>query len=155
LVETNLENANLSGCQIYGISAWDLKVNQETKQSDLIITQWHEATVTVDDIQVAQFIYLLLNSENLRNVLNAVTKRGVLILSRCRGAGLEVLRSLGGALRKSGYSPMIFEFARPEDRDYTETIRTLAGLARFVVVDLSGPSVPNELQATVPHLAIP
>ena len=54
-----------------------------------------------------------------------------------------------------GYLPMMFEFARPEDRNYTETVRTLAGLARFVVVDLSGPSVPQELYATVPHLKIP
>jgi hypothetical protein len=121
----------------------------------LIITHWEEATVKVDDIQVAQFIYLLLRYENLRNVLNAVTKRGVLILGRFGGGGLDVLRALGDALRQSGYLPMIFEFARPEDRDYTETVQTLAGLARFVVADLSGPSVPNELRATVPNLDIP
>lgn len=36
-----------------------------------------------------------------------------------------------------------------------ETVRTLAGLARFVVVDLSGPSIPQELYATAPHLKIP
>ena len=50
---------------------------------------------------------------------------------------------------------MIFEFERPEDRNYTETVKTLAGLARFVVVELSGPSVPQELQATVPDFEIP
>ena len=121
----------------------------------MIITAPDEATVKVDDIQVAQFIYLILKYENLRNVLNSVTKRGVLILGRFGGGGLEVLRALGEALRQSGYLPMIFEFARPEDRDYTETVRTLAGLARFVVADLSGPSVPQELYATVPHLKIP
>jgi hypothetical protein len=121
----------------------------------LIITPRGEATVKVDDIQVAQFIYLLLNYENLRNVLNAVTKRGVLILGRFGGGGLEILRALGKALRQSGYLPMIFEFARPKDRDYTETVQTLAGLARFVVADLSGPSVPNELRATVPNFDIP
>ncbi len=155
LVETNLENANLTGCRIYGISAWNVRVNQETKQSNLIITHEDEPTIKVDDIQVAQFIHLLLKYENLRNVLNAVTKRGVLILGRFGGGGVEVLRELGEALRQSGYLPMIFEFARPEDRNYTETVRTLAGLARFVVVDLSGPSVPQELYATVPHLKIP
>ena len=117
----------------------------------MIITHWDEANVKVDDIQVAQFIYLLLKFENLRNVLNAVTKRGVLILGRFGGGGLEVLRELGEGLRRCDYLPMIFEFERPEDRNYTETIRTLAGLARFVVVDLSGPSVPQELYATVPH----
>src|SRR5262249_9425928 len=142
LVETNLENANLNGCRVYGISAWNIRVNQETKQSDLIITkQWNEATVKVDDIQVAQFIHLLLKYENLRNVLNSVTKHGVLILGRFGGGGVEVLRELGEALRQSGYLPMIFEFARPEDRNYTETVRTLAGLARFVVVELRGPPV--------------
>jgi uncharacterized protein YjbI with pentapeptide repeats len=155
LVETNVENANLNGCRIYGVSAWNIRVNQETRQSDLIITRLGEAVVKIDDIQVAQFIHLLLKYENVRNVLNSVTKRGVLILGRFGGGGLEVLRALGEALRHSGYLPMIFEFARPEDRTYTETIRTLAGLARFIVADLSGPSVPQELYATVPHLKIP
>jgi hypothetical protein len=50
---------------------------------------------------------------------------------------------------------MIFEFTRPENKTYTETVKTLTGLARFVVVDLSGPSVPQELYATVPHTKIP
>jgi uncharacterized protein YjbI with pentapeptide repeats len=155
LVEANFENACLNGCRIYGISAWNMRLNQETKQADLIITQPDEATVKVDDIQVAQFIYLLLKYENFRNVLNSVTKRGVLILGRFGGGGLEVLHALGESLRQSNYLPMIFDFARPENRTYTETVRTLAGLARFVVVDLSGPSVPQELYATVPHLKIP
>ncbi len=44
---------------------------------------------------------------------------------------------------------------RPTDLNYTETIKTLVGLARFVIVDLSGPSVPQELYATVPHFKIP
>jgi hypothetical protein len=51
--------------------------------------------------------------------------------------------------------PIIFDFKRPRDRNYTETIQTLVGMARFVVVDLSGTSVPQELMATVPHFKIP
>jgi len=155
LIETNLENADLNGCRIYGISAWNIKANQETKQTSLIIAPRGEASVTVDDIQVAQFIHLILKYENLRTVLNTVTKRGVLILGRFGGGGLQVLREVAEALRQCGYLPMIFDFERPEGRNYTETVRTLAGLARFVVVDLSGPSVPQELYATVPHLKIP
>jgi len=50
---------------------------------------------------------------------------------------------------------MIFDFDRPENRDYTETVKTLIGLSSFVIVDLSGPSVPQELYATVPHFDIP
>jgi uncharacterized protein YjbI with pentapeptide repeats len=155
LIETNLENADLNGCRIYGISAWNIKANQETKQTSLIIAPRGEASITVDDIQVAQFIHLIVKYENLRTVLNTVTKRGVLILGRFGGGGLQVLREVAEALRQCGYLPMIFDFERPEGRNYTETVRTLAGLARFVVVDLSGPSVPQELYATVPHLKIP
>jgi hypothetical protein len=50
---------------------------------------------------------------------------------------------------------MIFDFDRPRDRNYTETVKTLVGLSRFVVVDLSGPPVPQELYATAPHFKIP
>jgi uncharacterized protein YjbI with pentapeptide repeats len=38
LVETNLENAILTGCRIYGISAWNVKLSEGTKQQDLVIT---------------------------------------------------------------------------------------------------------------------
>ncbi len=34
-------------------------------------------------------------------------------------------------------------------------MKTLAGLSRFVIADLSGPSVPQELYATIPHFKIP
>jgi hypothetical protein len=34
-------------------------------------------------------------------------------------------------------------------------VKTLAGLSRFIIADLSGPSVPQELYATVPHFKIP
>ena len=54
-----------------------------------------------------------------------------------------------------GYLPLMFDFPRPESKTYTDTIKTLAGLARFVIVDLSGPSVPQEITATVDLYEIP
>jgi hypothetical protein len=109
----------------------------------------------VDDLEVAQFIYLLLNHRKLRKVLNAITERGVLILGRLGGGGLEVLEAIAAKLRGLKYLPIIFDFERPADRNYTETVKTLVGLSRFVIVDLSGPSVPQELYSTVPHFKIP
>ena len=50
---------------------------------------------------------------------------------------------------------MIFDFERPQAHDYTETVKTLIGMVRFVIVDLSGPSVPQELSHTVPFFDIP
>jgi hypothetical protein len=84
-----------------------------------------------------------------------VTERGVLILGRFGGGGLEVLQAVAAKLREEKYLPIIFDFERPQDRNFTETVKTLAGLSRFIIADLSGPSVPQELYATVPHFKIP
>jgi len=154
LVETNLEQANLTGAHIYGIAAWNPRLGGAI-QSSLIITRENEPVITVDDLEVAHLIYLLLNHQKLRNVTNAVTERGVLILGRFSDGGLAILQSIAAKLRELHYIPIIFDFDRPDDRNYTETIKTLVGLSRFVIVDLSGPSVPQELYATVPHFKIP
>jgi len=153
LVKTNLTGATLTHCSIHGISVWNVQL-EGAKQDSLIITPDDEPVVTVDDLEVAQFIYLLLNHKKLRNVLNAVTERGVLLLGRF-GGGLEVLQAVAARLREERYLPIIFDFDRPHDRNFTETVKTLAGLSRFIIADLSGPSVPQELYATVPHFKIP
>jgi hypothetical protein len=52
--------------------------------------------------------------------------------------------------------PIIFDFERAASRDFTETVKTLAGLSLFVVADITRPkSIPLELQATVPDYQIP
>ncbi|MBZ0298108.1 MAG: pentapeptide repeat-containing protein [Anaerolineae bacterium] len=154
LVETNLQQANLTGAVVYGVAVWNVNL-EGAIQNNLIITQPTESLITVDDLEIAQFIYMLLNHQKLRNALNAVTERGVLILGRFGGGGIDLLRAIAARLRDLGYLPIIFDFERPSGRDYTETVKTLVGLARFVVVDLSGPSVPQELYATVPFFDIP
>jgi hypothetical protein len=51
---------------------------------------------------------------------------------------------------------VVFDFERPPGKTFTETIITLAGLSRFVIVDITNPrSSPLELQATVPAFQIP
>jgi len=62
LVDTDLTGADLTGCRIYGASAWSLKL-EGTKQQNLVITQEDEPEITVDNIEVAQFVYLLLHNE--------------------------------------------------------------------------------------------
>jgi uncharacterized protein YjbI with pentapeptide repeats len=156
LVQTDLQGTNLTGSRIYGISAWDVKIDDdESKRRELIVTPQDQAEVLVDDIEVAQFIYMLLNRANLRKVINAVTKRGVLILGRFGDGGIDVLRAVADKVREQGYLPLLFDFAKPDSLDYTETVSTIVGLSRFVIVDLSGPSVPQELMAIAPHFEIP
>ncbi|WP_220209215.1 pentapeptide repeat-containing protein [Reticulibacter mediterranei] len=152
-VSTNLTRANLTGCSIFGISAWRVHL-QDTVQSHLIIDDG-KTTITVDNFEIAQFIYLLLEHRKLRGVINSVIDKGVLLLGRFDYNGLELLYAIADKLREINYLPIIFDFARPKSRDLTETIMILAGLSRFVIADLSGPSVPQELYATIPHFKIP
>ena len=153
LTEGSLEGTILVDCHIHRISVWGTEADRAT-QRNLIIPRQGEPMIAVDDLEVAQFIYMLLKHAKLRKVINSITNKGVLILGRFGGGGLEVLQSIAEKLREMKYLPIIFDFERPDQTDYTETIKILAGLSRFVIVDLSGPSVPQELGATVPHFAI-
>jgi hypothetical protein len=156
LVETKLLRAVLTGCRVYGISAWDVKVSKDTKQQDLIITPPGEPEVTTDDLEVAQFVYLLLRNEKIRDIIDAVGRKGVLLLGRFTEGRIVVLGRLRDELRKRGYLPIVFNFDKPETRDFTETVRLLAGLSKFVIADLSSPkSAPYELGAIVSQTMIP
>src|SRR4029453_10070286 len=75
LVETDFRGTNLTGCKVYGISAWNVHLDDRTDQKGLIITQEDEPTVTIDDLEVAQFTYLLLNNQKIRNVIDTIGKK--------------------------------------------------------------------------------
>ena len=88
-------------------------------------------------------------------MIDTITSKAVLILGRF-SERLPILQAIREALRTQGYVPILFDFEVPTHRDETETVRTLAGLARFIIVDLTaGRSVPQELQAFVPDLVVP
>jgi uncharacterized protein YjbI with pentapeptide repeats len=156
LLGTVIERANVSGSLVYGISVWDLEGEFED-QRDLVITRRGDPIITVDNIKIAQFIYLILNNKEIRDVINTLTSKSVLILGRFaipeRKAILDALRE---KLREYDLLPIVFDFDRPTDKDFTETIKTLAGLSYFVIADVTNPkSSPLELQATVPDYQIP
>jgi uncharacterized protein YjbI with pentapeptide repeats len=153
LVETNLTNADLTGCRVYGISAWGLKLGEETKQRNLIITPKNEPEITVDNIEVAQFIYLMLHNQKIRDVIDTIASKAVLILGRFTDERKAVLDALREELRKRNYLPILFDFEKPRSRDTDETITLLARMARFIVADISdAKSVLQELRAIVPDL---
>jgi uncharacterized protein YjbI with pentapeptide repeats len=154
LIEANLQRATLTGCSVYGISAWNVNLSG-AEQSNLVITpsDRDEPVVTVDNLEVAQFIYLLLNNDRIRSVINTITSKVVLILGRFTPERKAVLDSIRGELRKRDYLPVLFDFAKPVRRDLTETISTLAHMARFIVADITDArSIPQELERIVPGL---
>jgi hypothetical protein len=155
LIETNFTGATLTDCIIYGIAAWNVQL-EGARQDNLIITPDDEPVITVDNLEVAQFTYLLLNNKKIRDVINTITTKVVLILGRFTPERKTVLDALREGLRKQNYLPIVFDFEKPGSRNFTETVRTLAHLARFIIADLTDPSsIPQELQAIIPTLAVP
>ena len=152
LIGTNLERANITNCYIYGMNAWDVKL-EGAIQFNLNISNYDEPTITVDDLEVAQFVHLILNNRKIRNVIDNITSKAVLILGRFSPERRIILDALWTELRTHGYLPILFDFDKPTSRNLTETVSTLAHLARFVIADITdAKSIPQELQRIVPNL---
>jgi hypothetical protein len=103
LVSVDISHADFTGSSIYGISAWDVRLDAATRQENLIITPRGEPVITVDNIKVAQFIYLLLNNEEIRDVIDTITSKAVLILGRFCEDRKPILNALRDALRSKGF----------------------------------------------------
>ena len=174
-VNCNLNRVNLVGASfcvkeitetvVYGIAAWDLVTSDEMKQSRLVIERTHDLysdfiqqgkiPMMVDDNELAQFVYYLNDHKKIRDMLNILNDKGILLLGRFKDGGLERLYSVREWLQSKGYMAMIFDFARPDNLSLTETVITMAGLSKFIFVDLSGASVPAELQAILSQVKKP
>ncbi len=155
LVNTNLAAAILTNCSIYGVSVWNVQLQGAT-QKDLVITPSDEPTITVDNLKIAQFIYLVLNNAEIREVIDTIGQKGVLILGRFTPERKAVLEALREKLRRLNFLPIVFDFERPTTHDFTQTIMTLAGLSCFIIADITNPkSSPLDLQAIVPNYMTP
>src|SRR5205823_4095559 len=116
-------------------------------------TDDEEATVTVDNLVVAQFLHLILDNARIREVLDTISTRVVLILGRFSDKRKPVLEGIRERCRALGLVPVLFDFEKPKSRNLTETVTTLANLSRCIVADLSDPrSLPHELATIIPNL---
>ncbi|MBT3188224.1 MAG: pentapeptide repeat-containing protein [Anaerolineae bacterium] len=156
IIKTKLEQAYLDRCRVYGCSVWDIR-GEPASQKDLLISDKNDGDITTDDVEVAQFIYLMYDNKKIRNIINSVTSKGVLILGRFSPPERKVvLDGLREKLREFNLLPIVFDFDRPVDKDYTETVQTLAGMSLFVIADVTSPkSIPLELEATAKQFKIP
>jgi uncharacterized protein YjbI with pentapeptide repeats len=152
VINSDLRDTTLSGSKVFGISAWDLELTG-AKQEDIIITRDQEPVITCDEVEVAQFIYLLLRNEKVKQVIDTVTSKAVLILGRFTDERKAVLDAIREELRRRNFTPIMFDFDKPASKDVTGTVETLARMARFIIADLTDPSsIPHELASIVPFL---
>ena len=154
VIETNLRDANLTGCSVFGVSAWKVQL-EGAIQSKLLITDqfMEEPEITVDDLEVAQFMYLLLHNKKIHTLIETVTSKVVLILGRFTPKRKIVLDALRDELHKHNFLPVVFDFDPSPKRDLTETIAVLAHMSCFIIADLTNAkSLPQELERVIPHL---
>ncbi len=153
MLETNFEEAVLTDCRVYGVSAWGLKL-KGAEQSNLIITPHGEPEIGVDNLEVAQFIYLLLYNEKIRTVIEPLAKGVVLILGRFSSDRKPVLKAIKEELHRRFYLPVVFNFEPPASRDLSEIIFILAHLSCFIIADITDPrGIPQELREVILNLS--
>jgi len=151
-IANDFSNTELLDCSVYGISSWDLNL-EGSIQKNLIITRKDQPAITVDNIELAQFLYLIINNAKLRNIIDSITSKVVLILGNFSPERKTVLDEIREKLRYYDYIPVMFDFDKPVSRSLTETIYTLAHISRFVIADLSSvQSVGHELATIIPKL---
>ena len=152
LVQADLRGADLRGAHVFGVSAWNVRL-EGAIQEDLIVTHPKEPALVVEGIELAQFMHLMLNNERLRQVIDTITSKVVLILGNFSPERKAILGRMREQLRNRGYVPVLFDFEKPQSRDLTETVDLLAGMARFVLADVSEPrSTPHELRGIAAHV---
>jgi uncharacterized protein YjbI with pentapeptide repeats len=153
-VGTILEESIIEYSNVYGISVWDT-IGIPASQKGLSVSPSHY-NIRVDDLKMAQFINLIVQNEQLHDVINTTGGKCVLVLGRFTDGRKIILEEIRKKLQQLGFVPIIFDFDTPENRDFTEMVKILTGLSKFIIADITNPrSSPLELQATIPDFMIP
>jgi hypothetical protein len=151
LTGATVDNTVFTRCKVFGVSAWALKGTPEDQQ-ELDISGIEEPSVTVDDLEVAQFIYLMLNNEKIRHVIDTITSKVVLILGAFSNKRKPTLDRLRHELRQRNLTPVVFDFGPSEHQSIMDTVQLLARMSRYVIIDLTDPRMtPMELGAIAEH----
>lgn len=156
LLKTNLQGANLCECWVYGTSAWELKLTA-AQQSHLLITPYNETAIAVNNLEMAQFLGLWLNSQTLNSAIDTITSRIVLIACPFNDQSRYLLKALELQLGQQGYAAIAIDVTTPLNANFATTFLRLTKIARLLIIDGLAPDrgIPPELQALLPQLHIP
>ncbi len=137
LVGAKVDQANISECHVYGVHTWDLE-GDFAEQKDLFLTRTWEAPITLDNIQIAEFVNPILHKPGLRNATHAPVFNSILFLGRFSDFDRYLLlQGLKEQVRRIHLSPVVFNLDFAESSALYPKVKTLAGLTLFVIVDVS------------------
>jgi hypothetical protein len=68
-------------------------------------------------------ISLLLHNEKIRDVIDTIGKKSVLLFGRFTEGRIQILERLRDKLRSLGFVQIVFNFDKPDTKDFTETVR--------------------------------
>lgn len=160
---TDCGGTTFENCTVYGLAAWDVQLDKETVQKRFRIryveleqpeaptSSRQQRELEADDLRIAQFAHLMLHNKNLKVVVDALTRTGVLLLGRFTNGRKDVLEKLRDELKKTQHAAIVFDFDRAPDRDLNEMIQLLANMSVFIIAgsDLRRPHrCPSLDQAT-------
>jgi uncharacterized protein YjbI with pentapeptide repeats len=136
LLRTNLEGAVLDRSAVYGTSLWEVQMDGAS-QCDLDIMPPQQPVLSVDSLQTAVLVGMLLHHEKARSEIFAITLNTVLVIGRFPETRQPVLAAIKEALRQAGYAPLVLDFHLPGSGDKNEIVKTLGRMSRFIVADLT------------------
>jgi hypothetical protein len=150
LIQTTMANCTLDHADVYGVAVWRPR-GEPKSQKSLRISPPREPLLTLDRIDLAQLVDLLVQNAKLGNVISALSSKSVLILGRFSDARKPILELLSNQVRARDMLPIVFDWEPSESRDLTETVQILASICRFVIADITDArSVPQELSHIIP-----
>ena len=140
---------------MFGVSVWNVNLSGAV-QTDLRLDIGGGNEIKTDSIEMAIVLHLLIAGGGVRQMIDTFTSKVALILGRFTPERKPVLNALQDELRRRGYLPVFFDFQKPDSKDITGTVITLAHMAHFIIADLTDPgSVLYELAMVVPNTRVP
>jgi hypothetical protein len=103
---------------------WKSLTMIDSYEMSLCIGTYTRGLKRLASFSTTEFISLLLNNEEIRDVIDTVTSKVVLILGSFTAEKKAVLDAIRENLRHRGYVPVMFDFEKPASKDATGTVET-------------------------------
>ncbi|MGP1347359.1 MAG: pentapeptide repeat-containing protein [Phycisphaerales bacterium] len=144
----DLSGADISDSRIYGANFTDIVATGLRQRSLNISPEDEWPAVSVDNVHIASLMRLVLDNKELGQIIDSLGSKTVLLLSRFSDGFAPELQMMREVLAENDLVPLIFDFDPPARKSNLQTIKIMASIARFAIVNISDPrSVPFEIAA--------